>query len=118
MKINASLNLNIFNLFLAGRTPTVLAFLQQRGIRYVRGDHKSLLKISVADPNPYFHFDANTDPTFHFVADLDPTFHFVADLDPTYHLDADPDPHQSDVICDHWPTGPLRLHFEPSMDPI
>jgi hypothetical protein len=88
---------------LAGRTPTVLAFLQQRGIRYVRGDHKSILNISVADlhhivadTDPYFHFDAITNPAFYFVVDLDPTFHFVADLDPTYHLDEDPDAHQSD----------------------
>jgi hypothetical protein len=33
------------------------------------------LQISVADPDPFFHFDADPGPTFH--AYLDPTTHFL-----------------------------------------
>ncbi len=50
------------------------------------------------DPDPAFHFKADTDPAFHFNADPDPASHFNADPDLTFNLNADPDhaPHQAD----------------------
>jgi hypothetical protein len=43
--------------------------------------------------------------------------HLDADLDISFHFNADPDPTSAPhfkLICDHWPTDPPRLQFEPS----
>jgi hypothetical protein len=42
---------------------------------------------SVADPDPAYDSDADTDPACHFEAD--------PDSDPTFHFNADPDPDPS-----------------------
>jgi hypothetical protein len=41
------------------------------------------IRITDADPDPYFQFDADPDPACH---------HFDSDPDPSFHFDADPDP--------------------------
>ncbi len=45
------------------------------------------IRITDADPDPYFQLDADPDPACHpFDSDPDPSFHFDADLDPTVTL--------------------------------
>ncbi len=109
--------LNIFNLFWQVERRQYWLFCNsvESGTR----DHKSILKITVADPH---HVDAVPDPCFHFDAHTDPTFHLVADLDSTYYFDADPDPYQryssttglqnlhDSIVSVH---GPPWLLFEP-----
>ncbi len=55
-----------------------------------------------------------------FIADPDPAFYFNedSDTDPALHFNEDPDPYPAPFfevmgICDHWFIDPPQLHFEP-----
>ncbi len=60
---------------------------EQDGLSGARGSLE--LRSSVADPH---HCDADPDPAFHFDAETDPDTTFHYDPDPTFQNDAEPDP--------------------------